>query len=322
MVTDHCFLLHVCFALQPSNILVDQYGVVKLADFGASRLISSATTGVGSPSNTRSLRGTPNYMAPEVIKQTVGRSRKADVWSIGCSVLRLLTGRALWGDQRFNSQAALLYYIANLDVLPPLPDSLSPEAHRFISACLQIDPAKRPTAAELLTFPFVQVAGLKVDLPLLQPVGTPRRNTAPAASSPMRDLAAQGRKQEQQQQAESVKGGGASSTTKRVSLVAALFTPRDGAITPSVAPEQEVEGNDVHELAGGNLSSVATQEENNHDIAPINWEEQPISTAAANVEREKRHAQAAEAERRRLERERKFQEELANYRREAFAGRS
>ncbi|KAF4316488.1 hypothetical protein BBO99_00007462, partial [Phytophthora kernoviae] len=145
--------------IKPTNILVDQNGVVKIADFGSSRLTNSATTNCNASGSNRSLRGTPNYMAPEVIKQSAGRSRKADIWSIGCTVLRLLTGRPLWGDRRFDSQAALLYYIAHLDVLPPLPDNLSSEAHEFISACLQIDTANRPSAADLLKFSFVQHGG-------------------------------------------------------------------------------------------------------------------------------------------------------------------
>ncbi|RLN57519.1 hypothetical protein BBJ29_004069 [Phytophthora kernoviae] len=56
--------------IKPTNILVDQNGVVKIADFGSSRLINSATTNCNASGSSRSLRGTPNYMAPEVIKQT------------------------------------------------------------------------------------------------------------------------------------------------------------------------------------------------------------------------------------------------------------
>ncbi|POM75977.1 LOW QUALITY PROTEIN: STE/STE11 protein kinase [Phytophthora palmivora] len=111
--------------IKPANILVDQNAV----------------------HSKRSLQGTPNYIAPAMIKSS-GRSRKADIWSIGCTVLRLLTGGPLWGDRHFDSQAALLYYIANLEEIPSLPDGLSPEARELISACLQIDPSMRPSAAE------------------------------------------------------------------------------------------------------------------------------------------------------------------------------
>lgn len=63
--------------------------MVKLADFGASKKIEDlATIGGGS----RSIRGTANWMAPEVIKQS-GHGRAADIWSLGCVVIEMATGR-------------------------------------------------------------------------------------------------------------------------------------------------------------------------------------------------------------------------------------
>lgn len=165
-------------ASQPSNILVDQNGVVKLADFGSSRLISSSTC-----INNESMRGTPNYMAPEVIKQTT-RSRKSDIWSVGCTVLRLLVGAPFWGDKKFDSQMALLYYIANLESLPPLPESLSEDARSFIASCLELDPVHRPSAEELLQHPFVKSVSVRTP-PTLSPAWKATRgiHTAPAQRS-------------------------------------------------------------------------------------------------------------------------------------------
>ncbi|KAF1314477.1 Ste/ste11 protein kinase, partial [Globisporangium splendens] len=162
--------------IKPSNILVDQHGVVKLAGFGASRLISSSTC-----VNNESMRGTPNYMAPEVIKQT-SRSRKSDIWSVGCSVLRLLTGQPFWGDMKFDSQISLLYYVANLETMPPLPGELSDEARSFIAACLKIDPMLRPSTLELLQHPFVKRTDLKAPRPVRTSSnnnGSARMHTAP-----------------------------------------------------------------------------------------------------------------------------------------------
>ena len=73
------------------SVLVDSDGVCKLADFGASKLLQhdllSATDGC------RSLRGTPYWMAPEVIRQT-GHGKPADVWSLGCTMIEMLTVRS------------------------------------------------------------------------------------------------------------------------------------------------------------------------------------------------------------------------------------
>jgi serine/threonine protein kinase len=324
----------VCL-IQPANILVDQNGVVKIADFGSSRLINSATMAGGS---TRSLHGTPNYMAPEVIKQTSGRSRKADIWSIGCTVLRLLTGRPLWGDRHFDSQAALLYYIANILELPPLPEGLSAQAQEFIQACLEIDPLKRPSAAELLTFPFAQYAGQKPEPIAPEPMTTPRRHTAPAVSpSPLNSTRRARRSERHSSHEEEGPTRSDPSTsdappclTRRVSLVATLFSPVD--VHTSLrddAPEKEAPTEDAavddftpNDLTVASRLDATSRPENNGDLVVTSWDEQPILSAAARKDREKRQAEADEAARRRRERERKFQEELEAYRHDSFAGRA
>ncbi|KAH9101548.1 hypothetical protein LEN26_009642 [Aphanomyces euteiches] len=149
------------YDIKPSNVLIDQFGTVKLADFGASRLLSGSSI-----NKSRSMRGTPYYMAPEVIKQET-HDTKADIWSIGCTLIKMLTGVPLWKDMKFHSQVALFFHVANLTEPPPLPDTLSSAAKSFILACLQVAPANRWTADQLLNHPFLQHA-----------TATSRRHTA------------------------------------------------------------------------------------------------------------------------------------------------
>eukprot|EP00954_Amorphochlora_amoebiformis_P018002 1322993-Amorphochlora_amoeboformis.AAC.1 len=80
----------------------------QLSDFGAARSLRQIQVSDGPPS----LRGTPYWMAPEVIKQT-GHGRQADIWSLGCTVLEMLTGKPPWSH--FKTADAALFHIAKTD---------------------------------------------------------------------------------------------------------------------------------------------------------------------------------------------------------------
>ncbi len=68
-------------------------------------------------------------MAPEVIKQT-GHGRPADVWSLGCTMLEMLTARPPWSH--FTSQISALFHIASSKSPPPIPAGISPAATSFL----------------------------------------------------------------------------------------------------------------------------------------------------------------------------------------------
>ncbi|KAG7552847.1 Winged helix DNA-binding domain superfamily [Arabidopsis thaliana x Arabidopsis arenosa] len=127
-----------------ANVLVDANGAVKLADFGLAKVI-----------DIKSLRGTPYWMAPEVIinlKHNDGYGSPADIWSLGCTVLEMLTGQIPYSSL---DPVAALFKIAR-GTLPEIPDTLSLDARHFILKCLKVNPEERPTAAELLNHPFVK----------------------------------------------------------------------------------------------------------------------------------------------------------------------
>ncbi|XP_076953696.1 mitogen-activated protein kinase kinase kinase 1-like [Bidens hawaiensis] len=128
-----------------ANILVDANGSVKLADFG----LAKATT----LNDVKSCKGTAFWMAPEVVNlKNKGYGLAADIWSLGCTVLEMLTHRIPYAPLEC---MAALFRIGN-GIPPPIPDSLSREAKDFISQCFHINPADRPTASQLLNHPFVR----------------------------------------------------------------------------------------------------------------------------------------------------------------------
>ncbi|KAL2477513.1 Mitogen-activated protein kinase kinase kinase 1 [Forsythia ovata] len=128
-----------------ANILVDVSGSVKLADFGLAKATKL--------NDIKSCKGTPFWMAPEVVNQrNHGYGRAADIWSLGCTVLEMLTGQIPYSHLE-GMQA--LFRIGRGE-LPPIPNSLSRDAQDFILKCLQVNPDNRPTAAQLLELPFVK----------------------------------------------------------------------------------------------------------------------------------------------------------------------
>ena len=137
--------------LKAANVLLDasagNSGSVRLCDFGAAaRLETAAATQSG---EFRSTHGTPAFMAPEVIRgESYGRA--ADIWSLGCLLIELGSGRPPWSEVRCENPYALLFRIASSTDLPKMPESLGEEGRRFVLRCLVRNPADRASAKELL----------------------------------------------------------------------------------------------------------------------------------------------------------------------------
>ncbi|KAI7742310.1 hypothetical protein M8C21_012000 [Ambrosia artemisiifolia] len=136
--------------IKGANILVDHNGRVKLADFGMAKHISG-------PSCPLSFKGSPYWMAPEVINNNSGGCNLAvDIWSLGCTVVEMATGKPPWSQYE---GVAALFKVGNSKELPMIPEKLSSDGKDFILQCLQRNPSKRPTATQLLDHPFVKSFG-------------------------------------------------------------------------------------------------------------------------------------------------------------------
>ncbi|KAH3679617.1 hypothetical protein WICMUC_000849 [Wickerhamomyces mucosus] len=130
--------------VKAANILLTNTGDVKLTDFGVSTKVSTKTI------KTYSIAGTPNWMAPEIISMD-GTSTASDIWSLGATVVELLTGEPLYSN--LNEMAALHAIVT--DEFPPIPENISNLCRDFLIQCFEKQPAKRITARELSQHPWL-----------------------------------------------------------------------------------------------------------------------------------------------------------------------
>jgi len=185
--------------IKPENILLDHDGVIKFVDFGAAKVIArqggktvaraplvtaldedlptekehpalQARPNAGAAGGRQnSMQGTPMYMSPEVIRGTsAGRLGSADIWSLGCVILEMVTGRRPWASQ--DNEWAIMYNIAQGNT-PQLPgrEQITEQGIRFLEKCFEKDPAKRASAAELLQDEWIMILRSQLSLEPVTP---------------------------------------------------------------------------------------------------------------------------------------------------------
>lgn len=136
-----------------ANIFLTSDGNLKLGDFGCCMKLKNQTTMAGELS---AFVGTPAYMAPEIFTKNAveGHGRAVDVWSIGCVVLEMLTGRRPWHDLDNSYQ---IMFRVGMGETPEIPDAFCGEDRSFIDHCLNHDPRLRWSTGQLLIHPFTKV---------------------------------------------------------------------------------------------------------------------------------------------------------------------
>ncbi|NXU75378.1 M3K19 kinase, partial [Oreotrochilus melanogaster] len=139
--------------IKGNNVMLMPNGVIKLIDFGCARRLAWVSLSGRQSETLKSVHGTPYWMAPEVINES-GYGRKSDIWSLGCTVFEMATGKPPLASM--DRIAAMFYIGAHRGLMPSLPDRFSGTAVDFVRACLTRDQHERPSALQLLDHPFVK----------------------------------------------------------------------------------------------------------------------------------------------------------------------
>ncbi|XP_007956135.1 mitogen-activated protein kinase kinase kinase 19 [Orycteropus afer afer] len=139
--------------IKGNNVMLMPTGIIKLIDFGCAKRLAWAGLNGTHSDMLKSMHGTPYWMAPEVINES-GYGRKSDIWSIGCTVFEMATGKPPLASM--DRMAAMFYIGAHRGLMPPLPDHFSEHAVDFVRVCLTRDQHERPSALQLLKHPFLK----------------------------------------------------------------------------------------------------------------------------------------------------------------------
>lgn len=128
------------------NVLLDENGTCKLADFGAATVLLPEVS-------QKSFIGTIYWMAPEVLTNS-GHSWQADIWSVGCTLMEMLTATYPFADHFTDTNLFIQCAMRQREF--PIPTRIQyPECVAFIKACLVTDAKHRPSAKHMLEHPFV-----------------------------------------------------------------------------------------------------------------------------------------------------------------------
>ncbi|KAK0090146.1 hypothetical protein PV325_002571 [Microctonus aethiopoides] len=147
--------------LKPQNVLIEANGIAKLCDFGFARSMSTGTHVL------TSIKGTPLYMAPELIEECP-YDHNADLWSLGCIAYEMIVGKPPF-------QTTSILHLVRLIRFEPIkwPDFISSNCKTFLQGLLQKDPSKRLSWPQLLDHPFVKDGILLVNGGALTSFTTP-----------------------------------------------------------------------------------------------------------------------------------------------------
>uniref|UniRef100_A0AAZ3QM44 Serine/threonine-protein kinase PLK n=1 Tax=Oncorhynchus tshawytscha TaxID=74940 RepID=A0AAZ3QM44_ONCTS len=158
--------------LKLGNIFLSDDMDVKIGDFGLATKIEF------DGERKKTLCGTPNYIAPEVLCKK-GHSFEVDVWSLGCILYTLLVGKP-----PFETSCLKETYNRIKKNNYTIPWQINPVAASLIKRMLHADPSQRPTVSQLQTDEFFTEGYIPLRLPTTCLTVPPRFSIAPSSLEP------------------------------------------------------------------------------------------------------------------------------------------
>ena len=128
--------------IKGKNILIDQVNsALKLADFGLSIKLGTLSSTYPTTANL----GKIHWTAPEIVKG-INCGNEADIWSVGCTVVEMLTQYPPWKEL---DEIEVAVELVKENIRPSYPEQ-SDTVNGFLNHCFQVNPKNRPSAKDLL----------------------------------------------------------------------------------------------------------------------------------------------------------------------------
>ncbi|KAL5336861.1 hypothetical protein BJX70DRAFT_371346 [Aspergillus crustosus] len=138
--------------LKMGNLFLDRNMDIKVGDFGLAAMIISEKD----EKRRKTLCGTPNYIAPEVLDRSKGgHTQKVDIWSLGVICFAMLTG---YPPFQSKTQEEIYKKVRNLTYVWPkdseCPNHIPEEAKSLVTCCLNLDEQERPEPDDIVEHAF------------------------------------------------------------------------------------------------------------------------------------------------------------------------